>query len=315
MKNRVVWMIACILLMNIFCSFSQSRMITRYFSKKNKEVPKDQSYYYEIRSETLKDKDTLVTYYSENDQIRSISIVSESGAKNGPFRNYHENGKLKSKGTFKSGSPDGTIISYYPSGKAQAIESFNAEDNTSFIVNYYDSIGNQIITNGNGRCTCFFDSYRWSQKYEKGIYRNSKKDSLWTGHDLSGKTIFKEFYMSDSLISGESYDSLGAVYSYHVVEKMAEPKKGLQDVYERIGKSLRYPAEARRFNVQGKVIVQFVVEKDGSIDDVKCIKGIGGGCDEEAVRVVKSLPAWKPGLVRGQAVRTKYVLPLNFKMR
>ena len=60
--------------------------------------------------------------------------------------------------------------------------------------------------------------------------------------------------------------------------------------------------------------LKFVVEKDGSISDVKVLRGIGGGCDEEAVRVVKSMPTWKPGKQRGQPVRVYYTLPIDFKL-
>ncbi len=61
--------------------------------------------------------------------------------------------------------------------------------------------------------------------------------------------------------------------------------------------------------------MEFVVEKDGSISDVKVLRGIGGGCDEEAVRVVKSMPKWKPGKQRGQPVRVYYTLPIDFKIK
>ena len=66
--------------------------------------------------------------------------------------------------------------------------------------------------------------------------------------------------------------------------------------------------------VEGKVFVEFVVNRDGSIVDVKSIKGIGAGCDEEAVRIVQSAPAWKPGKQRGKPVRQKMVIPITFKL-
>jgi protein TonB len=66
--------------------------------------------------------------------------------------------------------------------------------------------------------------------------------------------------------------------------------------------------------VEGRVFVEFVVNRDGSIVDVKFIKGIGAGCDEEAVRVVQSAPAWKPGKQRGKPVRQKMVIPIIFKL-
>jgi len=66
--------------------------------------------------------------------------------------------------------------------------------------------------------------------------------------------------------------------------------------------------------IEGRVFVQFVVDKDGSITNVEVLKGIGGGCDEEAVRVVKNAPKWNPGKQRGRPVRVKMVLPITFKL-
>lgn len=87
------------------------------------------------------------------------------------------------------------------------------------------------------------------------------------------------------------------------------------ELYEFIGKNLAYPEEARKSKIEGKVFAKFVVEKDGSLSNVKVLKGIGHGCDEEVVRVVKLLPAkWKPGEKNGKIVRTTYTLPFFFKL-
>lgn len=81
-----------------------------------------------------------------------------------------------------------------------------------------------------------------------------------------------------------------------------------------VGKNLSYPAQAQRMGIEGKVYVQFVIEKDGSVSDVKAIKGIGGGADEEAVRVIKSAPKWDPGKQRGRPVRVRMILPISFQL-
>jgi periplasmic protein TonB len=99
-----------------------------------------------------------------------------------------------------------------------------------------------------------------------------------------------------------------------VVEETATPKGGMQAFYEYVGKKLKYPAQARRMGIEGRVFVEFVINRDGSIVDVKAIKGIGAGCDEEAVRVVQSMPAWSPGKQRGKPVRQRMVLPITFKL-
>ena len=101
---------------------------------------------------------------------------------------------------------------------------------------------------------------------------------------------------------------------FTVVEETAAPIGGMGAFYEYVGKKIKYPAQAKRMGIEGKVFVEFVIEKDGSITDVKAIKGIGGGCDQEAERILSSAPKWKPGKQRGKPVRQKMVLPINFKL-
>jgi len=99
------------------------------------------------------------------------------------------------------------------------------------------------------------------------------------------------------------------------VEENPEFPGGPAKLLEYIQKNLKYPMMARESDIQGRVFVGFVVEKDGSISNVKVLRGIGGGCDEEAVRVVQSLPKFKPGKQRGNPVRVQYTLPIVFKLQ
>lgn len=99
------------------------------------------------------------------------------------------------------------------------------------------------------------------------------------------------------------------------VEENPEFPGGTAKLLEYVQKNLKYPMMARESDIQGKVFVGFVVEKDGSISNVRVLRGIGGGCDEEAVRVVQTLPKFKPGKQRGNPVRVQYTLPIVFKLQ
>lgn len=99
-----------------------------------------------------------------------------------------------------------------------------------------------------------------------------------------------------------------------IAEVSPEPIGGAGAWSKFLQKNLHYPAVARENSVQGKVIVSFVVEKDGHLSDIKVLRGIGSGCDEEAVRVLKMAPAWKPGRQNGQPVRVQYTIPINFQL-
>ena len=102
---------------------------------------------------------------------------------------------------------------------------------------------------------------------------------------------------------------------FQIVEEMPAYPGGDQKLMEYVAKNIKYPQIARETGIQGRVFVGFVVEPDGSVSNVKVLRGIGGGCDEEAMRVVKSMPRWKPGKQRGKAVRVSYMLPVNFKLQ
>jgi protein TonB len=98
------------------------------------------------------------------------------------------------------------------------------------------------------------------------------------------------------------------------VEQVPEFPGGLDAFYKYLGKAIRYPAVARENNTQGRVIVSFVCEKDGSLTDVKVARDIGDGCGDEAVRVIKASPKWKPGIQNGRPVRVAYSVPVNFTL-
>lgn len=101
---------------------------------------------------------------------------------------------------------------------------------------------------------------------------------------------------------------------FTIVEEPAAPKGGMPAFYKYVGEKMKYPAQARRMGIEGRVFVEFVINKDGSISDVRAVKGIGAGCDEEAVRVLQSAPAWSPGKQRGKSVKQRMVLPITFKL-
>lgn len=99
-----------------------------------------------------------------------------------------------------------------------------------------------------------------------------------------------------------------------IAETMPSFTGGYEAFYKFVSKNLNYPPQARRIGVDGKVFVHFVVDKDGSLSDIKIVRGIGAGCDEEVLRIVHMSPKWNPGLQRGNPVRVRMMLPITFKL-
>jgi protein TonB len=102
---------------------------------------------------------------------------------------------------------------------------------------------------------------------------------------------------------------------FDVVEQMPQFPGGPQALFEYLSKNIKYPVVAEENGIQGRVIVTFVVERDGSITDVKVAKSVDPSLDKEAMRVVKSMPHWIPGKQNGAAVRVKYTVPVTFKLQ
>jgi len=102
---------------------------------------------------------------------------------------------------------------------------------------------------------------------------------------------------------------------FDVVEQMPSFPGGPSALFEYLSKNIKYPVVAEENGVQGRVIVTFVVEKDGSITDVRVVKSVDPSLDKEAQRVVKSMPRWIPGKQNGSAVRVKYTVPVTFRLQ
>ena len=101
---------------------------------------------------------------------------------------------------------------------------------------------------------------------------------------------------------------------FMVVEDMPEFPGGTSALMEYLRKNIKYPSLCRESNIQGRVIISFVVNKDGKIVDTEVVKSVHPLLDKEALRVVSSMPAWKPGMQRGRPVRVRYTVPVNFRL-
>jgi protein TonB len=99
-----------------------------------------------------------------------------------------------------------------------------------------------------------------------------------------------------------------------VVEDMPEYPGGEQAMYKWLGKNIKYPQVAKENGIEGKVFVRFIVDQTGKVKDAQVVRGIGGGCDEEALRVVNQMPDWKPGKQRGKPVKVQFTIPIHFQL-
>lgn len=127
--------------------------------------------------------------------------------------------------------------------------------------------------------------------------------------EIDEETVIEEVVEVEEPEEEEEVDQV-----FTIVEEQATPQGGMSAFYQYIKKNLDYPRQAKRMGVQGKVFLEFIVDKDGSITNVKVLRGIGAGCDEEAVRILKESPKWQPAKQRGRPVKQKMTFPINFRL-
>ncbi len=138
------------------------------------------------------------------------------------------------------------------------------------------------------------------------------EDEIDINAEVSQEEIIEEYVYEAPEIEEEE---IVEAEIFTVVEQMPEFPGGAAEMTKFIQKNIKYPMMARESDIQGRVYVNFVVEPDGSVSNVTVMRGIGGGCDEEAIRIVNMMPKWNPGKQRGVAVRCSFTVPIVFRLQ
>jgi TonB family protein len=142
---------------------------------------------------------------------------------------------------------------------------------------------------------------------DSGITIQHSKD-LKNDNEKRAIAIIEYNSQVDALAKQTAQD--GEIFT--LVEETAQPKQGMENYYSFITSNMKYPKEAKEQGIEGKVFVEFVIEKDGSLTNLKVLKGIGHGCDDEAMRVLAMSPPWNPARQRSLPVRQRMVMPIVF---
>ena len=163
----------------------------------------------------------------------------------------------------------------------------------------------------NGKYICYFENGKVS---EKGLYVKNKKDGEWIWYFENGKACAKENYNMDKLIDGKFWNESGKEVQFKQKDLSEFYPGGNDSLKSFIARNLNYPLMARETGISGTVYVAFFVNKDGKITDITVKRGIGGGCDEEAIRVIKLMPKWLPVINHNRIEKTDFFLPIKFTL-
>ena len=295
------------------CLFSQnSNDKTVYLDSLWKETTKENHKYYRIIKDHNIEKDSykVYEYYKSGKlEMEGTSSTKENLTREGEFIFYYENGNKESVENYVKSKLNGKLYKWYENGNKRLEGEYIQDDKTISgklkFLQCWNENGKQTVVDGNGY-------YESNDKYylNKGEIKDGFKNGVWTGVSYQNKYTYSEKYKNGLMISGLSIDDDGTRHEYFVMDLQPQPKKGIQDFYNYIGKKFKYTKESIKNDIKGKIIVQFVIDRDGKIVEPKILKSLGYGLDEEAIRVITKYKDWIPGEQRGRKVRVLYSIPI-----
>lgn len=291
----------------------------------NVEVKTKDSAYF-VRVVTEPDSGTTlynISEYYKNGKRRLIGKTSTVAGTmlQGYCINFYPNGKKQQVANYVDGQMHGDVFTYYPNGAIYVVKEYtpgilvpqyNLLKSDSIIKACYDSTGKALVTDGNGYYIGYTKDFK--SIFEEGNIKSGLKDGNWKGLGEvdSSKITFIESYQNGKLVVGQATDLSGKIYSYSERETPANYDGGMEKFYNFLAKNIHYPKAAKEAETQGKVMLQFNIDKDGSLGNINVLQSPGNGLAEESVRVLKMTPKWIPGQKFGQIAKTLFIIPVNF---
>ena len=310
--------------------FAQKKQNVYFLKNNGKEVNiKDSADFIRVISEPDSGETLFnIKEFYTNGKVKLISKTSKADKKQleGQAVSFFPNGKRQDVGTYKEGKKEGDFYEYYPNGLLYCVKEYtndlppvggnsvgNLRIRQYLIKSCNDSTGKPLLSDGEGHYIGYYPGFK--KVFEEGEVKGGKRQGVWSGNsEKDSLNPFNETYESGKLISGTSTDKEGKLYTYTVREINPEFEGGERAFGRFLSNNIRYPRDAKVNNIQGRVFVTFVIERDGSLTDIKTTKAPSADLADESVRVLKLSPKWIPGYQYGKAVRVEYTVPINFSL-
>ncbi|MES2544921.1 MAG: TonB family protein [Bacteroidota bacterium] len=293
----------------LFSQNSNDKIV--YLDSLWKETTKENYKYYRV----VKDYYSARDNYKVNDFYKSGTLYMEGNssmkenlARDGEFIFYYENGNKKLIVNYSNSKLMGKINSWYENGNKKLEGEYIDLDKEIFeelkIFQFWIN-NKQTVIDGNGHYESEDEFYS-----EKGEIKNGFRNGIWTGVSHKSNYTYTEEYQNGNMVSGISIDKDGTKHQYQKMQTSPKPKKGIDDFRNFVGKKFRYTAEAIKNKIKGKIIVQFIVNREGEIVSPTILKSLNPDLDNEAIRVVTKYKKWIPGEQRGRKINALYSLPI-----
>jgi len=299
----------------LFSQNSSDKIV--YYDSIWKDASKENYQFYRIIKDYYTEKDLyqIKDYYKSGVlQMDGNSKTKDGFSKEGKYVYYYENGKKKKEENYIKSRLNGSFSEWYENGnpklEGEYVESEKGINSDLKIYEFWNSKNEHTVQKGNG---WYEDDKEDNAEYllAQGNIKNGLRDGEWKGLNRDLKYQYIDNYDKGKFISGRSKNSEGVIREYNELESKPSPKKGIQDFYNFIGANFSKTKEAVANKVTGRLVILFIIEKDGKITEPKMLKSLGYGLDEEAIRVISSYGNWIPGQQRGVPVRVQYSIPLT----
>lgn len=290
--------------------------------------------------------DSATSYYESGQVLYIYKNINDSMAF---AKSYYENGQLHQMIPIVDHQINGITEIYFPNGQLHRKTTYK-NSKIYKVINCYDQKGQKIFGGELSKGTGDFIFYHLpmdinedtliimsSEKYKEGIlngeasyiringkakergsYENDIKVGIWEEYDENGKFIGNRDYQYTGKLQKGQFK--GGAFPYLVdysINRYSDPaySDGEDNLYRFIGQEIQYPNAAKERGIRGTVYINFSVNKLGHLEDIRILRGIGGGCDEECIRVTKELPRWQPGTIYGFPVNVEYNMPIKFSLQ
>ncbi|WP_026903853.1 energy transducer TonB [Pedobacter glucosidilyticus] len=315
-------LLTIILLSIVELTQAQEKHNTYYFKKNGKQVQEKDSADY-IRTISSPDSGEtyhkLVEYYKSGTLKRTGRTSSTKSAMlEGEVTTYYDDGKKEAVKVYAENKLVGPAYEYFRNGELKSyryfevpLDRYNMAETNYKLLQMGDSTGRKFL-DGEGNGVVETRSENW---VSKGPYKGGYKDGLWVLQDLKTQIDYEEVFSKGVLQSGTYKLINGKTGKYTVRETLATFKGGQKALFEFLRNNISYPPEDRIAKVTGRVIVNFVVEADGSLNSFKVIKSPSETLTREAIRVLQKSANWEPATTRGVPVKSSYTLPVIFNLR
>ena len=290
---------------------------TLYIDQNNRVIPREksqQAHSYMVRQLNSNNQlEGQIERFYKDGQLYE-SYVYDNGIKHGEFSSYLQNGQPLVKGQFKQGRKAGKEQKWFSNGQKQyEVEYvYDGITNRQKLIHEWDSTGKARITDGAGFITLHYPQQGY---FEEGSYENGFKQGEWLGTYNDGNRYYIESYEKGVLLGGTSLDKQGNTYDYTNITNPASFKGG-QGAWKRyLEQKLKYPRKQRGARAQARVPLQFVVEANGRLSNIRIPKPTHPDFDKEAMRLLKESPGWSPATLRGQKISSQLQTIIEFKLR